>query len=116
MFGCLMFREGKYFDFFNVYVELIMQGGKVLLEFIGVLVDVLEKVLVYVENIDFIECQVDEIIYSILVQFYILFIMLFDCDEIYQLINGMDDILDIIQDVVELMLFYDIYCIFFEVK
>lgn len=109
MFGRLMPREGKYFDLFNAHAELIMQGGKALSGLINALVDTPDKALVHAEEIDLIESRADEITHSTLAQLHTSFITPFDRDEIHQLINGMDDILDIIQDVAESMSLYDIH-------
>jgi predicted phosphate transport protein (TIGR00153 family) len=109
MFGRLMPKEGKYFDLFNAHAELIMQGGKALSGLINALVDAPDKALAHADEIDLIESKADEITHSTLAQLHTSFITPFDRDEIHQLINGMDDILDIIQDVAESMSLYDIH-------
>ncbi len=108
MFGRLMPKEGKYFDLFNAHASLITQGGKALSGLIGALVDDPAKAPVYAEEIDVLERKADEITHSTLAQLHTSFITPFDRDEIHQLINGMDNILDIIQDVAESMALYDI--------
>lgn len=109
MFGRLMPKEGKYFDLFNTHADLIMLGGKALSNLIGALVDAPEKAAIYAEEIDVLEGKADDITHSTLAQLHTSFITPFDRDEIHQLINGMDDILDIIQDVAESMSLYDIH-------
>ncbi len=109
MFGRLMPREGKYFDLFNAHAELIAQGGKALSDLIGALIDAPAKAPAYAEQIDAIERQADAITHDTLAQLHSAFITPFDRDEIHQLINGMDDILDIMQDVAESMSLYDIH-------
>lgn len=116
MFGRLMPREGKYFDLFNAHADLIMQGGQALSGLIGALVDEPEKAQAHAEEIDVIERKADEITHSTLAQLHTSFITPFDRDEIHQLINGMDDILDIIQDVAESMSLYDIHRVSPEAK
>ena len=108
MFGRLMPREGKYFDLFNAHAELVVQGGKALSGLIGALVEEPEQAVKHAERIDELERQADEITHSTLAQLHTSFITPFDRDEIHQLINGMDDILDNIQDVAESMSLYDI--------
>lgn len=108
MFGRLMPREGKYFELFNVHAALITQGGKALSGLIGALADSPEQASVYADEIDVLERQADEITHSTLAQLHTSFITPFDRDEIHQLINGMDNILDIIQDVAESVSLYDI--------
>lgn len=111
MFGRLMPKEGKYFDLFNAHADLIVQGGKALSGLIGALVEVPEQAGKHAEDIDNIERQADEITHSTLAQLHTSFITPFDRDEIHQLINGMDDILDIIQDVAESVSLYDVHCV-----
>lgn len=109
MFGRLMPREGKYFDLFNAHAELIAQGGRALAGLIGALADAPERAPTFAEEIDALERKADGITHDTLTQLHISFITPFDRDEIHQLINGMDDILDIIQDVAESMSLYDIH-------
>ncbi|WP_428825435.1 DUF47 domain-containing protein [Azonexus sp. IMCC34842] len=116
MFGRLMPREGKYFDLFNAHAELIVQGGKALSGLIEALVDAPEHAEKHAEDIDVIERKADEITHSTLAQLHTSFITPFDRDEIHQLINGMDDILDIIQDVAESMALYDVHSVPAEAK
>jgi predicted phosphate transport protein (TIGR00153 family) len=101
-------REGKYFDLFNAHGELIALGGKALTNLIYALADEPEKATAYAEEIDHLERKADAITHDTLAQLHTSFITPFDRDEIHQLINGMDDILDIIQDVAESMGLYDI--------
>lgn len=108
MFGRLMPKEGKYFDLFNAHAELITAGGAALSNLIGALVDAPDKAGQFAEEIDNIERRADAITHDTLAQLHTSFITPFDRDEIHQLINGMDDILDIMQDVAESMSLYDI--------
>lgn len=109
MFGRLMPREGKYFDLFNAHAELIAQGGRALSGLISALADAPERAPAFAEEIDALERKADGITHDTLAQLHISFITPFDRDEIHQLINGMDDILDIMQDVAESMSLYDIH-------
>lgn len=109
MFGRLMPKEGKYFDLFNAHAELIVKGGRELTALIGALADTPEQAARHAEAIDDIERAADQITHDTLAQLHTSFITPFDRDEIHQLINGMDDILDIIQDVAESMTLYDIH-------
>jgi len=109
MFGRLMPKEGKYFDLFNAHAELIAQGGKALTNLITALVEHPEQAERYAEEIDTLERKADAITHDTLSQLHTSFITPFDRDEIHQLINGMDDILDIMQDVAESMSLYDIH-------
>jgi predicted phosphate transport protein (TIGR00153 family) len=108
MFGRLMPKEGKYFDLFNAHADLIVQGGRELSGLITALVEAPDAAARHADAIDDIERKADEITHSTLAQLHTSFITPFDRDEIHQLISGMDDILDIIQDVAESMTLYDI--------
>ena len=108
MFARLMPREGKYFDLFNAHADLIAQGGKALSNMIAALVDHPEQAPAFAEEIDNLERAADAITHDTLSQLHTAFITPFDRDEIHQLINGMDDILDVMQDVAESMSLYDI--------
>lgn len=111
MFGRLMPREAKYFDLFNAHAALIGQGGRELSGLIGALVDQTGKSELHCDKIDDIERKADLITHDTLAQLHSSFITPFDRDEIHQLINGMDDILDIIQDVAESTALYDIHSV-----
>lgn len=108
MFGRLMPKEGKYFDLFNSHAVLIAEGGKALSNLIAALVDQPELADKFAEEIDVLERKADAITHDTLSQLHTSFITPFDRDEIHQLINGMDDILDIMQDVAESISLYDI--------
>ncbi|MBS1142367.1 MAG: hypothetical protein H6R13_3820 [Proteobacteria bacterium] len=108
MFGRLMPKEGKYFDLFNSHAVLIAEGGKALSNLIAALVDQPELANKFAEEIDCLERKADAITHDTLSQLHTSFITPFDRDEIHQLINGMDDILDIMQDVAESISLYDI--------
>lgn len=108
MFGRLMPKEGKYFDLFNAHAELISAGGKALSNLISALADTPETAEPFAEEIDVLESKADAITHDTLAQLHTSFITPFDRDEIHELINGMDNILDMIQDVAESMSLYDI--------
>lgn len=109
MFEALMPKEGKYFDYFNAHGELIAQGGATLTRLIDALTHASDEAQTLAEEIDRLESRADEITHELLAQLHTSFITPFDRDEIHALINGMDNILDIIQDVAEAMSLYDIH-------
>ena len=108
MFGKLMPKEGKYFDHFNNHAALIAQGGQLLTELITALANQSGEVDRLADEIDAVERQADKVTHETLAQLHKSFITPFDRDEIHELISGMDDILDIIQDVAESVALYDI--------
>lgn len=111
MFGSLMPKEGKYFDYFNAHAALIALGGASLTRLIGALASGVDeaKAQALADEIDQLESKADKITHEVLAQLHSAFITPFDRDEIHQLINNMDNILDIIQDVAEAMALYDIH-------
>ena len=108
MFGKLMPKEGKYFDHFNNHAALIVKGGQLLTELISALANQSGEVSRLADEIDQVERQADKVTHETLAQLHKSFITPFDRDEIHELISGMDDILDIIQDVAESVALYDI--------
>lgn len=109
MFGRLMPREGKYFDLFNAHAEQIVLGGKALVALIeALIVSAHEEAEKCAAEIDAFETQADTITHETVAALHSSFITPFDRDEIHQLIGGMDDILDLTQDVAESMNLYDI--------
>ncbi|MCL2345713.1 MAG: DUF47 family protein [Desulfobulbus sp.] len=108
MFDALMPKEGKYFDYFNAHSELVELGGSALTKLIEALTDGSADAQALVDEIDRLESQADKITHDLLAQLHTSFITPFDRDEIHQLINGMDNILDMIQDVAEATSLYDI--------
>lgn len=108
MFGRLMPKEGKYFDLFNAHADLIAQAGNALIGLVEALVEANNRATEHANQIDLLERKADAITHDTLSQLHTSFITPFDRDEIHQLINGMDDILDIIQDVAESISLYDI--------
>lgn len=111
MFGALMPKEGKYFDYFNAHGELISLGGTALCRLIDALASGTDeaRAQALADEIDQLESRADAITHEVLAQLHSAFITPFDRDEIHQLINGMDDILDMTQDVAEAMSLYDIH-------
>lgn len=110
MFGALMPKEGKYFDYFNAHGDLIRQGGKTLRQLIDALagVDPNGGVHALADEVDRLEREADKVTHELLSQLHSAFITPFDRDAIHGLINSMDDILDVMQDVAESLSLYDI--------
>lgn len=108
MFGKLMPKEGKYFDHFNTHAALIAKGGVLLTELVTALANQSGEVSRLADEIDRLEREADKVTHETLAQLHKSFITPFDRDEIHELICGMDDILDIIQDVSESVALYDI--------
>jgi uncharacterized protein len=107
MFGRLMPREGNFFALFDNHAERIAEGSREL----ALLMAKFSEPLVrqkHLESIDAIEKSADKITHETIALLHKTFITPFDREVILSLINQMDDILDLIQDVGESMLLYDI--------
>ncbi len=110
MFGRLMPREGNFFLLFDNHAERIAEGSRELAALMANFADpnVRQK---HLDGIDAIEKAADKITHETISLLHKTFITPFDREVIHSLINNMDDILDLIQDVGESMLLYDIQVI-----
>ena len=104
MLGRLMPREGKFFDLFNAHADRIVEGSRELAKMIGTFDD-LEA---HAQRIDAAERAADKITHETITLLHKTFITPFDREQIHALITTMDDILDLIQDVAESVVLYDI--------
>ena len=108
MFGRFMPLEGKFFELFNAHAEEIVAGGRELAALLNKLGDTVQTADEHVNLIDTIEKRADHITHETVTLLHRTFITPFDRDSIHQLISNMDDILDMIQDVAESLVLYDI--------
>ncbi|MCM5572174.1 DUF47 family protein [Burkholderiaceae bacterium FT117] len=107
MFGRLMPREGKFFDLFNRHADRIVAGSG---ELAGLMSDYADVSLrrARIDAIDAAEKDADKITHEAVILLHKTFITPFDRDDIHKLITTMDDILDLIQDVAESAILYDL--------
>jgi predicted phosphate transport protein (TIGR00153 family) len=104
MFGRLMPREGKFFDYFNEHAEQLVLGAREL----RALMDNVQELPERKRAIEKIEHRADKITQQTMKLLHHTFITPLDRDEIHQLITRMDDILDLMEDVSQCMFLYDI--------
>ena len=104
MLSRLMPREGNFFELFNNHAELIVEGSRELVAMITAFQEV-EK---HAQHIDNAERAADKITHETITLLHKTFITPFDREQIHQLITAMDDILDLMQDVAETIVLYDI--------
>jgi len=104
MFGRLMPHEGRFFDHFKELAELIVQGSRELEALMATFDDVERRRF----NIETIEKKGDKVTHATVELVHRTFITPLDREDIHQLITNMDDILDLIQDVAETIVLYDI--------
>jgi len=104
MLNKLMPREGRFFDLFNAHAAQIVLGSEAL----GQLMANTAAPEEYARRIDTAERDADKITHETISLLHKTFITPLDRDQIHQLITRMDDILDLMQDVAESMVLYDI--------
>ena len=110
MFGRFMPREGKFFDLFNAHAEQIVAGARELTTLMSKLgpAATTADISAHAQVIDGIETRADKITHETVALLHRTFITPLDRESIHQLISKMDDILDLIQDVAESVVLYDI--------
>jgi predicted phosphate transport protein (TIGR00153 family) len=105
MFGRLMPREGRFFDYFTEHAEQLVLGAKEL----RALMDNVAELPDRKRSIEKIEHRADKITQQTMQLLHATFVTPIDRDEIHQLITRMDDILDLMEDVSQCMFLYDIH-------
>lgn len=104
MIGKFMPRGGRFFENFVAHADLIVAGAR---EMNALIADV-GNLELRTKNIERLERQADEITHQTVAMLHHTFITPLDRDEIHQLITGMDDILDLMEDVAQCLFLYDI--------
>ena len=104
MFGRLMPREGRFFELFNAHAERIVEGSREL----AAMIAAFDNLEAHAQRIDGAERAADKITHETITLLHKTFITPFDRDQIHTLITRMDDILDLMQDVAESVVLYDI--------
>ena len=104
MFGRLMPREGKFFDYFAAHADQLVLGAHELRALMGNVSELTERK----RSIEKIEHEADKVTQQTMQLLHQTFITPIDRDEIHQLITRMDDILDLMEDVSQCMFLYDI--------
>jgi predicted phosphate transport protein (TIGR00153 family) len=97
-------REGRFFDLFDAHATQIVAGSQALVKLFANF----DQAPVYAEHIDEAERSADKITHETISLLHKTFITPIDRDQIHQLITNMDDVLDLIQDVTESIVLYDI--------
>lgn len=107
MFGRLMPREGNFFELFNRHAECVVTGSHNLVLLMTNYADA-DARRQYIDAIDRAEKDADKVTHETVTLLHKTFITPFDRDDIHKLISHMDDILDLIQDVAESVMLYDL--------
>jgi len=107
MFGRLMPREGNFFELFDQHADQIASGSRALAKLMSDYGDVAAR-RQHIDAIDRAEKDADKVTHETVALLHKTFITPFDRDDIHKLITTMDDILDLIQDVAESAMLYDL--------
>lgn len=100
----LLPREGKFFDFFNQHADLGAQAALELQALLGDLSQLDRRRRAIEKN----EKLADQITHQTVQLLHRTFITPLDRDEIHHLVTGMDDILDLMEDVATCLFLYDV--------
>jgi len=100
-------REGQFFELFNRHAAFIVEGGAALEELLRTYDDVSARES-RIARIQEIERSADKVNHETVALLHRTFVTPLDRDDIHRLISRMDDVLDLIQDVAEALLLYDI--------
>ncbi len=104
MLSRLMPREGNFFELFNAHAEQIVIGSREL----ELMMREFKDLEARAQGIDIAERAADKITHETIALLHKTFITPLDRDQIHQLITNMDDVLDLMQDVAESVVLYDI--------
>jgi len=104
MFGRLMPKEGRFFDYFNDHAALVLEGAQELNAFMS---DMSNREA-HAQNVAFIEKKADKITHETIHLLHQTFVTPLDREDIHKLISRMDDILDLMEDVAECVMLYDV--------
>lgn len=104
MFGRLMPREGRFFEYFSQHADQLVLGAEQLKALMNAVGELPERK----RDIAKIEHRADKITMQTMQLLHQTFITPIDRDQIHQLITRMDDILDLMEDVSQCMFLYDI--------
>ena len=104
MFGRLMPKEGRFFDLFNGHAALIVDGAHEL----NLFMNDMGSREAHAQNVSSIEKKADKITHETILLLHQTFVTPLDRDDIHKLISNMDDILDLMEDVAECVVLYDV--------
>jgi predicted phosphate transport protein (TIGR00153 family) len=105
MFNRLMPREGRFFDLFNAHANHITTGAR---ELVALLNDGNSEFAEHARRIDESERAADKVTHDAITLLHKTFITPLAREDIHGLITCMDDVLDLIQDVTESIVLYDV--------
>ncbi len=104
MFGKLMPKEGRFFDFFNEHADLMVKCARELDAFLR---DMGNREA-HAQNVNDLEKKADKITHETIAMLHQTFVTPIDRDDIHKLISTMDDVLDLMEDVAECVVLYNV--------
>jgi len=104
MLSNLMPREGRFFELFNTHADRIVEGARE----VASMFSTFQELEAHAQRIDGAERAADKVTHETITLLHKTFITPFDREQIHQLITSMDDILDLMQDVAETVVLYDL--------
>jgi uncharacterized protein len=104
MFGKLMPKEGRFFDYFNEHAALMVSCAHELDAFLR---DMGNREA-HAQNVNDLEKKADKITHETIALLHQTFVTPLDRDDIHKLISTMDDVLDLMEDVAECVILYDV--------
>ena len=107
LFGKLLPREGNFYELFDQHGECISQAAKAFMLLIRNYDDVAMREQ-YAAEVDSAEHSADRITAEVNRLLHTTFITPIAREQIHALINGMDDIVDLLQDATETLALYDV--------
>src|ERR1700710_3310711 len=104
MFGRFMPTEGKFFEIFNAHAKCIVDASHEL----ELVIDNMNNMQVHKQNVQTNEKRADKLTHETIDLLHQTFITPLDRDEIHKLITGMDDVLDLLEDIAQCLFLYDV--------
>lgn len=108
MFSSMMPKKNEFFLQFNLHAERCVAGAGAVMRLMGALGRSSDEVTRLMQEVDMAESSGDQIEHDTIVMLHKSFITPIDRDQIHSIINGLDGILDRLQDVGETVVMYDL--------
>lgn len=108
MFSSMMPKKNEFFQQFNLHAERCVAGAGAVMRLMGALGRSADEVTRLMQEVDMAESSGDQIEHDTIVMLHKSFITPIDRDQIHSIINGLDGILDRLQDVGETVVMYDL--------
>ena len=108
MFSRFMPKEGQFFELFNAHAEQMAIASEALVDLMNARNASEDEAARHREVIDKAEKTADSITHETMRQLHTSFITPLDREEIHQLSTGLDDIIDLVQDVAHTVNLYNV--------